>query len=202
MQRLSAFFLAASISLAPLAGAAQEGPPSYAEPDFEGVQRIEGHVASFDGGYRLTVRDERGYVDRVRIHPGTIINPTGITLEPGMVVSIIGENEGSYFSGDEIDTPYTFVNGVPCYRDHAWDYYGAGFALGFFFASSGWWHGGYFHGYPYGWNRGYRVYRVPGRAYGGWYGGGHGSGYRGPLGRSAEGGHWGGGHSGHEGHGH
>ncbi len=42
----------------------------------------------------LQVRDEQGYVDNVQLHQGTIINPTGITLEPGMVVSILGYNSG------------------------------------------------------------------------------------------------------------
>ena len=165
-KKLAAFLLASTL-VAPLAASAQD-VPSYAE-SHSGVERIQGRIADFDGHYSLEVRDERGFIDRVQIHDGTIINPTGITLTPGMVVSIIGENDGDYFSGDEIDTPYTYYGGVPYYEGHPWNYYGAGFALGFFFGNLGWWHGSYFSGYNYGWNHGYRTYAIPNYRYGIWY---------------------------------
>ena len=160
MNKIFALLCIASAVLNPLVAQAQE-LPSYAEYD-AGVARIQGRIAGIGGTYDLTVRDERGYIDRVHIHPGTIINPTGLTLAPGMVVSIIGENQGPYFNGDEIDTPYSIYGGVPCYQGHPWTYFGAGLALGFFFTSWGWWHGDYFSHYGYGWSHGYRYYRVPG----------------------------------------
>ena len=139
--------LAAAALLAPLAAEAQ-GVPSYAQPtsSYAGDENIHGRIATFDGGFNLTVRDERGFVDNVHMHQGTIINPTGITLEAGMVVSILGYNAGSYLEANEIDTPYTLVVGVPYWADHPWWYYGPTVSLGFFFGSPGWWHGGYFHG--------------------------------------------------------
>ena len=175
-KKFAAMFFASTL-LAPLAAVAQD-VPSYADAQ-QGVERIQGRIASFDGQYDLRVRDERGFIDRVHIHPGTIINPTGITLAPGMVVSVIGENDGDYFSGDEIDTPYTIYGGVPYYQNHPWGYYGSGFALGFFFGSLGWWHGSYFSGYNYGWHNGYRYYNIPNYRIGAWGRPGGGYGYRG-----------------------
>jgi hypothetical protein len=91
----------------------------------------------------LRVRDDQGYLDNVRLHQGTIINPTGITLSPGMVVSVDGYTAGSYFTANEIDTPYTFYSGVPYYLGHPWYYYGPTASLNFFFGNHGWWDGPY-----------------------------------------------------------
>jgi hypothetical protein len=155
------FFIAATAALtlaAPLSARAQD-IPSYAQqaPD----EQIRGYVESFDGGYNLAVRDERGFIDNVQLHDGTIINPTGVTLEPGMVVSIVGENDGDFLSANEIDTPYD-VNaddgGIAYYDGRPWDYYiGPSFGLSFFFGNVGWWHGNDFHG-GFHYNGGARIY--------------------------------------------
>ncbi|HTZ53776.1 MAG TPA: hypothetical protein VMB20_01840 [Candidatus Acidoferrum sp.] len=144
------YFLAAFAALAlltPLAAVAQDAP-SYAQPQVQAGytddQQIQGRISSFDGAYSLTVQDSRGFVDNVELHDGTIINPTGLTLAPGMVVSILGYNAGSYFAANEVDTPYTYYGGVPYYAGHPWNYYGPTISLGFFFGNTGWWHGGYF----------------------------------------------------------
>ena len=105
-------------------------------------QQIHGRVVSFNHAYSLQVRDNKGYIDNVQLHPGTIINPTGLTLADGMIVSIDGYSAGSYFVANEINTPYTFYGGVPYYSGHPWYYYGPSVSLGFFFGNSGWWHGG------------------------------------------------------------
>jgi hypothetical protein len=147
---------AAAVLLLPFAAGAQ-GVPSYARPAAGADEHIQGRVANFDGGYRLLVRDERGYLDDVRLHPGTIINPTGLTLAPGMIVSILGYNAGSFFSANEIDTPYTFVYGVPYFAGHVWTYYGPAYSLGFFFGHPGWWHGTAFGG-PHRFVGGVRFY--------------------------------------------
>ena len=99
---------------------AQAGVPSYATQD----QQIHGRIASFDGGYNLQVRDDKGYLDNVQLHQGTVINPTGLTLAPGMVVSVNGYSQGSYFAANEIDTPYQLYGAVPYYSGHPWYYYG------------------------------------------------------------------------------
>ncbi|HTV74766.1 MAG TPA: hypothetical protein VME66_13805 [Candidatus Acidoferrales bacterium] len=151
----------AAFSLAsPLAAQAQD-MPSYAQEQGQSSasadENIHGRVVDFDGGYNLTVSDDRGFTDMVELHPGTIINPTGLELAPGMVVSILGYNAGSYFAANEIDTPYTLENDVAWYDGEPWYYYGPAFSLDFFFGNRGWWHrpfaggdhwGGGVHVYP------------------------------------------------------
>ena len=163
MPRLIAALIAALFLAAPIAANAQitsGGPPngpSYAAPAANPDAQIHGRILTFDGAYALQVKDEKGYVDNVQLHQGTIINPTGLTLAPGMVVSIMGYNAGSSFAANEIDTPYTFYSGAPYYAGHPWNYYGPSVSLGFFFGNAGWWHGGGFAG-PYHYMGGARVY--------------------------------------------
>ncbi|HVA37868.1 MAG TPA: hypothetical protein VNJ51_09675 [Candidatus Dormibacteraeota bacterium] len=158
----------------PLAASAQE-PPSYAQPGVPSYasqdEQIHGRIISFDGGYHLQVRDDRGYVDNVELHQGTVINPTGLTLAPGMVVSINGYNAGPYFAANEIDTPYVFYGAVPYYVGHPWYYYGSSVSLSFFFGNTGWWHGAYY-AHPIRVYRGVRVYERPVGVYRGgeWHG--------------------------------
>jgi hypothetical protein len=147
MFRILATSLAALMFATPIAAFSQD-LPSYAQApqDAPGDQQLRGRITNFDGGYSLTVRDERGFIDNVSLHPGTIINPTGLTLAPGMVVSILGYNAGGDFAANEIDTPYSYDSGVPYYSGHPWNYYGSGISLGFFFGNVGWWHGNDFRG--------------------------------------------------------
>jgi hypothetical protein len=145
--------LAALILGLPLAIVAQpaiaQDQPSYARtqnaPDEDDGQ-IRGRITGFDGAYNVRVTDENGYADNVELHEGTIINPTGLTLAPGMIVSVLGYNAGPYFAANEIDTPYSYDNGVPYYGGHPWDFYGPSIQLGFFFGNTGWWHGDRFGG--------------------------------------------------------
>ncbi|HYZ16754.1 MAG TPA: hypothetical protein VE591_10145 [Candidatus Acidoferrum sp.] len=203
--------IAAVIIATPLAAQAQD-MPSYAQPvAVSRDEQIHGRIVDFDGGYNLRVRDERGFIDNVQLHQGTIINPTGLTLAPGMVVSIDGYNAGPYLAANEIDTPYTFYDGVPYYHGYAWDHWGPSVSLSFFFGDGGWWHGGG----GYHWNEGVRVYDVHrnvyvggdfhGRDYvaprerGGYYPHGGSYGYRGGDHGGDHGDH-GGDHGGHGGH--
>ena len=158
MKRILGTALAALLLATPLAASAQEIPSyAYAPQVAPADEQIRGRIASFDGAYTLTVNDERGFVDNVDLHDGTIINPTGLTLAPGMTVSILGYNDGSQFSANEIDTPYSYESGVPYYGGHRWDYYGPSTSLTFFFGNLGWWHGNAFQG-GYSYNGGARHY--------------------------------------------
>jgi hypothetical protein len=161
MLRIVAALIAALFISAPLAAGAQvvpgdqgyqdQGGPSYAEgadQAYSGDEQLHGRIVSFDGAYGLQVRDEKGYVDNIQLHQGTIINPTGLTLAPGMIVSIMGYNAGPFFAANEIDTPYTYTYGVPYYAGHPWNYYGPSVSLSFFFGNPGWWHGNFFVGRP------------------------------------------------------
>ncbi len=91
------------------------------------------------------MRDDKGYVDTVPLHQGTIINPTGLTLQPGMDVSVLGYNAGSYFAANEVDTPYTYYGGAPYYLGQPWNYYGPSFGIGLSAGNPGW--GPYYGGY-------------------------------------------------------
>ncbi|HTW83027.1 MAG TPA: hypothetical protein VMD91_03035 [Candidatus Sulfotelmatobacter sp.] len=160
---------AVAVSLVPLAGFAQDQPPSYAQPAAPSYatqdEQIHGRIIAFDGQYSLQVRDDRGFVDNVQLHQGTIINPTGLTLAPGMVVAISGYNAGPFFAANEIDTPYTSYGGDWYYLGHPWWYYGPTFSLGFFFGGgTTWWHGGAWRG-AYGGPRGYYGGAWRGRTY-------------------------------------
>ena len=159
MTRLIAALIAALFLAAPLAANAQDAPSYAAGPATNGDANVHGRILTFDGAYSLQVRDEQGYVDNVQLHQGTIINPTGLTLAPGMVVSIMGYNAGSYFAANEVDTPYTYYAGFPYYAGHPWNYYGPSVSLGFFFGNAGWWHGGGFVG-GYRFVGGARVYNT------------------------------------------
>jgi hypothetical protein len=155
------FAAVAALSLtSPLAAQAQEAP-SYAQQQDQSSasadENIHGRVVDFDGGYNLSVSDDRGFTDQVELHPGTIINPTGLELAPGMVVSILGYNAGSYFAANEIDTPYTIENDVAWYAGEPWYYYGPSYNLGFFFGNVGWWHRPFRGGE--GWGGGVHVYQ-------------------------------------------
>lgn len=117
--KLIGLLLTATAVAVPLSAAAQQPPgtPSYALPRESNPpsagDTIKGRVLSFDGAYSLQVADERGYTDNVQLRKGTIINPTGITLAPGMSVTIHGVNGGSALIASEIDTPYTRYDAVP-----------------------------------------------------------------------------------------
>jgi hypothetical protein len=154
MRTLITTLAAAVLLAAPISVNAQD-LPSYATQS--GDTQIRGRVLSFDGGYTVDVRDERGYIDHVRLHRGTIINPTGLTLSSGMIVSILGYNAGTYFAANEVDTPYTFDYGIPYYGGRPWDYYGPRYTIGFFFGNPGWWHGPSFYG-SYHYAGGARIY--------------------------------------------
>jgi hypothetical protein len=115
---------------APPAAAAPPPMPSYAA----GEEHIRGRIASIDGKYQITVHDDRGFVDTVTLHDGTVINPTGLRLSPGQSVMVLGHNAGRSFAANEIDTPYGhyggFAYGYPGYpyaRYYGYPAFGVGF---------------------------------------------------------------------------
>jgi hypothetical protein len=96
--------------------------PSYAS----GEESIRGRISSIDGKYSLKLRDDRGFIDAVRLHDGTIINPTGLRLSPGQSVTIHGYNSGNTFNANEVDTGYA-VYGLPA---APYPVYGLGYPYG------------------------------------------------------------------------
>jgi hypothetical protein len=113
--RIIAALLSIAALSTPLAARAQQAPsaPTYARPAVNGEETIRGRVNGFDGKYSLQVRDDRGFIDNVQLHQGTIINPTGLSLQPGMPVTIAGYNRGRVFAANQIDTPYGSYGFVP-----------------------------------------------------------------------------------------
>src|ERR1700756_1626586 len=83
--------------------AAHAAPNSYAIRAEE--QTLHGTIASIEGKFGLTVRDDRADVDQVRLHPGTVIEPTGLRLQPGMQVTITGSPDGKAFNANTIVAP-------------------------------------------------------------------------------------------------
>ena len=133
--------------------------PSYAQPSRD--ESIQGRIASVNGTFNISVRDDRGFVDNVELHQGTIINPTGLTLEAGMSVTVLGVSNGGEFDANEIDTPYNYDGPlpVPVYIGPGWWYpgfaygYGPSFGLSLFFGNGGF---GFehhrFYGRPFAYN--------------------------------------------------
>src|SRR5579872_4256049 len=121
--RITGCVLAATLGVAalPLVASAQIVPNN----------EITGTIQSINGTSNISVLDPNGYLDNVELHQGTIINPTGVTLAPGMNVTVLGYNAGGVFDANEIDTPYQYSGALPTPA-----YYGPGF-----------WYPGFAYGY-------------------------------------------------------
>ncbi len=116
---VAAAAFAGAAGLLAAAPAAAEPPPSYATGSTD--ETIHGTVAAVNGPDDITVT----------LHQGTIINPTGLTLAPGQSVTILGQNTGSAFAANEIDTPYQTLSAVPVYPVYpAYGYYGDPYPYG------------------------------------------------------------------------
>jgi hypothetical protein len=129
--RLAGVGIALIALVAPLAAQAQD-VPSYAQPAYVSTdETIHGRIRSVDGAFNISVDDDRGFVDNVQLHQGTIINPTGLTLSQGMSVTIAGVNDGSTFGANEIDTPYSYAGPLPTPVYLGPGYWCPGFAYGY-----------------------------------------------------------------------
>jgi hypothetical protein len=176
----------ASFAALSLPAAAQNSVPSYATG---GGETIHGTIASVNGG-ELSLRDDRGFVDRVAIHSHIVMHPVDLQLAADQSVTIVGHADGRVFIADEIDlaesgpgaygdsgeygapgydyapAPYPYPYAYPVYPYYP--YYGGPFfgaSVGFYFG------GGYGHYYPYGGYRG--GYPGGGFPHGGYPGGGY-----------------------------
>jgi hypothetical protein len=132
--KLGTLALGAALAVAAFPSvAAAADRPSYASPDED---TVHGRIVAIDDDFHISVRDDNGYVDHVQLHQGTIINPTGLSLHPGMVVTVLGFNHGPTLDANEIDTPYNVVPAYgyayPAYYPHAY-YPPIAIGLGFHF---------------------------------------------------------------------
>jgi hypothetical protein len=105
MKRLASFALTLAALALPVAARADTSN-SGAQPC---EQTIHGTIDSIDGKYVFTVRDGRVGLESVTIHRGTIIDPNGLQLKPGMQVTIWGRAVGRTFDAGEIDAPLEYL---------------------------------------------------------------------------------------------
>jgi hypothetical protein len=79
-----------------------EGPVYVAQAGgpFVGSHEVRGTVTYFNA-FTMTVR-AAGEVVPVHLHQGTIINPTGLTLQPGMYIRVFGFWANGNFQADRI----------------------------------------------------------------------------------------------------
>lgn len=132
MKRFITGAVAAACLSGLLAAPVSAQAPTYARPSYtSNEEMVRGRVLSFNGAYDLQLRDDRGFVDNVRLHQGTVINPTGLSLEAGMSVTIYGYNRGNVFAANEIDTPYHETYAVYPVYPYPYPYYGPSFDFGF-----------------------------------------------------------------------
>lgn len=138
MAAVARLFLTAALFVGATAPALAQQLPSYAvpappptpeqKPSYAvNEEFVAGRIASIPGKYDIEVRDNRGFIDRIRLRDGTIITPTGLKLAVGMSVRVFGTNKGEVFEARQIDTSYS-VYGYPYY---GYGYYG--------YAYRGWW---------------------------------------------------------------
>jgi hypothetical protein len=135
---LSALSLVIPMFASALPAAADEpGPPPPVPSYAEHTEHIEGRIEHIEGKFTLRLHDVHGYIDHVRMHQGTIINPIGLTLVEGMQVRIFGRPGEHEFFADEIETPYHYAAGAPYYPPpYGYPYvgpyvYGPGYGYGY-----------------------------------------------------------------------
>jgi hypothetical protein len=75
----------------------------------------------------------------VLLHQGTIINPSGLTLQSGMSVTVYGRAEGRVFAANEIDTPYRYTPPIDYYPYGPGYWQPWGFGWGWGWRPWGWW---------------------------------------------------------------
>jgi len=135
------------LALQVIAVAAIAALPLAAFAAVPGQEQLKGTVTAFNGKYSLHVEDTKSKdIDAVQLHQGTIINPTGLTLRPGMKVTVLGTSVGGVLDANEIDTPYHVA-------------YNQGFGYGGY--------GGYGRGYGFGPGFGYDEFYGGGPLFGG-----------------------------------
>ena len=65
-------------------------------------ETIHGTIVSVDGAGNLELRDDRGFVDNVRLEPNVDVTPSGVQLARGMRVTISGANAGPVFAAERV----------------------------------------------------------------------------------------------------
>jgi hypothetical protein len=163
---ISCAAVATLISASSPVAAFADSVPSYAAAN--SGETIHGTISSAERN-DVYVRDDRGFIDHVELHDGTVISPLGLTLGAGETVTITGHNAGPVFRADEVDAAnagdaQAYDNSGP---DQGYQPYGDGSYP-------------YDYGYPYAYGYGYGYPGFYGGSVGFYFGGGsHRGGYYG-----------------------
>lgn len=140
------------LALQVIAAVAVAALPLAASAAVPGQEQLKGTVTAFNGKYSLHVEDTKSKdIDAVQLHQGTIINPTGLTLRPGMKVTILGTpSAGGVLDANEIDTPYhvAYDQNLGYGRYGGYGGFGSGYGFGPGFGYDGFYGGGPFFGGP------------------------------------------------------
>ncbi len=108
-----------ALGLSPALALAQNVPsyavPVTAQPPAPPADQetIHGTISSIDNNGGVQLNDDRGFIDSVQIQPNTIINPGGVQLKSGMVVTIGGAAQGQVFAANHIDVAMNGPSGRP-----------------------------------------------------------------------------------------
>jgi hypothetical protein len=81
--------LAASAGVAATAAPALSQTVPYYAPYGYDAHDVRGTVSYFSG-YVMTINTRKGQIE-VQLHRGTVINPLGMTIRPGMHVTVHGD---------------------------------------------------------------------------------------------------------------
>jgi hypothetical protein len=101
---LAAGVIGTAAAAAPTTAAAQEFGPSFRVAQADLTYRLPHHMRAFVLGFdrfNMTV-GVHGNAIPVQLHQGTVILPTGLTIEPHMLVRVDGYWAGGAFQADRI----------------------------------------------------------------------------------------------------
>ena len=112
----------ATLFLVPLGAAAQP----FAD------EHIRGTISSFERNdgeeQRLSLRDDRGFIDEVQLGHDTRVSPSGTELAPGMRVTITGYNGGKWFDAVAVEVTGDDEASAPAHPSYARPDPAAGYA--------------------------------------------------------------------------
>jgi hypothetical protein len=154
----AAAFAALAGGMCVTAALADDAIPAYAQPAPAGTETIGGIILAYDGHFAVTLQDDRGFEDTIRLRNGTQIDPEGVRLHRGERVVIHGHADGNVFAADHIALDDSAAPGADqLYTDDGSYQYSAGYDEsygGYYGGGSVYVGGGYGGGY-YGGGPGY-----------------------------------------------
>ena len=119
-----------ALSAAVTTALAAAAGPSFAAASGPTHTQVKGTIASISSKFDFEVQQKNGGYVPVHMHQGTIINPTGLTLQSGMQVTVLGISRGNAIAANEVNTPYHYTQQqyapAPLYPYGAYNGFGPG----------------------------------------------------------------------------